>query len=178
MGFDIENPGIHAGANVVSATTNVPLDRLITKINNLKGAADVENETWQRIAQFMGYNRWDLGMDKPEAVVKVKEEIKEEKKIISKEKAKVKKEEKKKIEQQEKIEEGEKKQEQEKKEGKQVTCLVCKLPIAKGKKYCTIHEKKEQNETGKKTQCKKIKKDGKKCKMKTSNKSGYCYYHD
>ena len=73
---------------------------------------------------------------------------------------------------------GKKKQEEEKKEGKQVTCLVCKLPIVEGKKYCTIHEKKEQNETGKKAQCKKIKKDGKKCKMKTSNKSGLCYYHD
>ena len=55
---------------------------------------------------------------------------------------------------------------------------MCKLPIVEGKKYCTIHEKKEQNETGKKAQCKKIKKDGKKCKMQTSNKSGLCYYHD
>ena len=31
---------------------------------------------------------------------------------------------------------------------------------------------------GKKKQCNKIKSNGEKCKMKTSNKSGYCYYHD
>ena len=61
---------------------------------------------------------------------------------------------------------------------KQITCLICKLPIAEGKKYCTIHEKVEQNETGEKTQCKKIKSNDKQCKMKTSSKSGYCYYHD
>ena len=75
MGFDIENPGIYAGANIVSATTNVPLDRLVTKINNIKGAMDVENEAWQRIAMMMGYNRWDLGMDKPVAIQEIKKEI-------------------------------------------------------------------------------------------------------
>ena len=31
---------------------------------------------------------------------------------------------------------------------------------------------------GKKVQCKKIKSDKKRCKVKTSSKSGYCYYHD
>jgi predicted kinase len=178
MGMDIENPGLYAAANVVSATTNVPLDRLVTKVNNLKGAIDAENETWQRIALFMGYNRWDLGMDKPKAVIEAKKVVKEKKKVIAKAKRKVKQEEEKKIELQEKKKEGEKKQEQEKKEGKQITCLICKLPIAEGKKYCTIHEKVEQNETGEKTQCKKIKSNDKQCKMKTSSKSGYCYYHD
>ena len=44
MGFDIENPGLYAAGNVVSAITNVPLDRLVTKVNNLKGAVDTENE--------------------------------------------------------------------------------------------------------------------------------------
>ena len=71
MGWDIENPGMYAVANVVSALTNVPLDRLITKINNLKGAVDVDNANWQRIAQFMGYNRCDLGMGKPEDIVEL-----------------------------------------------------------------------------------------------------------
>ena len=36
---------------------------------------------------------------------------------------------------------------------------------------CTVHEKAEQNETGTKSQCKKIKKGGKRCGMQTSNKS-------
>jgi len=43
---------------------------------------------------------------------------------------------------------------------------------------CTVHEKAEQNESGKKTQCTHIKSSGKRCGMKTSSKSGLCYYHD
>ena len=54
----------------------------------------------------------------------------------------------------------------------------CSNPVVAGKSFCTVHEKVEQNETGKKSQCKKIKEGGKRCKMQTSNKSGYCYYHD
>ena len=59
-----------------------------------------------------------------------------------------------------------------------MTCLVCKLPVEKGKKYCTIHEKAEQRKDGKKRQCRKRKANGKRCGMQTASKSGYCYYHD
>ena len=175
--FDLDNPVWDAVGNVVSSGTNVPLDRLVNKTKNVREALNEDNETWQRIALMLGWNRWDLDV-KSDKVEQVKTIVKEKKKAISKEKARVKREEKKKIELQEKKEEGEKKQEQERKEGKQVTCLVCKLPIVEGKKYCTIHEQKEQNETGKKAQCKKVKSDKTRCKMQTSNKSGLCYYHD
>ena len=189
MGLDIENPGIYAGAKVVSALTNVPLDRLVTKMNNVKGAIDVENETWRRIAMMMGYSRWDLGMGKPETVEKIKTEIKEEKKVITKEKQRVKKEEKKieKEKENKKIEEGFKEdQKREIKAGNQnVKCIAvnklgkrCKTKIKEGKSYCTIHEKTPQNLMGGKSQCKKIKKGGKRCGMQTANKSGFCYYHD
>ena len=81
-----------------------------------------------------------------------------------------------------KEQEGIKRQEQQKKEGKTVTCLVCKLPIVAGKKYCTVHEKVKQRKDGAKVQCKKMKQIAKKrteqCGVMTSNKSGYCYYHD
>ena len=181
MGLDIENPGIHAGAKVIAATTNVPLDRLITKVNNIKGAMDVENEAWQRIAMMMGYNRWDLGMDKPEAVEEVKAEIKEEKKIESKKKAKIKKEIKKKEKEEENKAVIEENKEKSKKDG---VCSAiskggtrCKSKAINGG-MCTVHEKAEQNETGKKSQCKKRKSNNKRCGMQTSNKSGYCYYHD
>jgi hypothetical protein len=190
MGWDIENPGLHSAANVVSATTNIPLDRLVTKINNLKGAMDAENETWQRIAQFMGYNRWDLGMDKPKAVIEAKEIVKEKKKKISKEKAKI-KEADKQAELQSKIN----KQIEQEKELQEKGLLVdpkcsfvsskgsrCKISVANAGDKCTVHEKKEQNKTGEKTQCKFMKQVTKKrkerCGMQTSNKSGYCYYHD
>jgi hypothetical protein len=181
MGADIENPGLYAGSKVVSALTNVPLDRLVNKVNNIKGALDVENETWQRISMMMGYSRWDMGMDKPEKVEVIKEEIKQEKKVIAKEKAVIKREENKKKKEKENeavIEENKKKS---KKDG---ICSAiskggqrCKSK-AVGGGMCTVHEKAEQNVMGVKSRCKKIKDGGKQCGMQTSSKSGFCYYHD
>ena len=66
MGMDIDNPAFLAVANVISATTNIPTDRVIMKINNLRASADANNETWQRIAMFMGWNTWDVGVENPE----------------------------------------------------------------------------------------------------------------
>ena len=58
----------------------------------------------------------------------------------------------------------------------------CKTTIEPGSSYCTIHIKVEQSESGKKVQCKYMKKVSKKkrkqCGMMTNSKSGYCYYHD
>jgi hypothetical protein len=180
-GFTLDNPIWSAIGNVIEGVTNLPLGRLSNKMLNLDNALDSNNEWWQRIALVMGWNTWDLGI-KDKDIEAIKEEIKTEKKEAKAEKRKSEKEQKKKEEEKKKIEEGKKKQAQEKKEKKQVTCLICKLPVAKGKKYCTVHEKKEQRDDGKKTQCKHIKNKGKKnekrCGMKTSNKSGYCYYHD
>ena len=44
--------------------------------------------------------------------------------------------------------------------------------------FCTIHEKVESRKDGKQVQCSATKSNGKRCKMKTTNKSGRCYYHD
>jgi len=65
-GFHISNPAYQAIGNVVSGVTNVPLDRLFNKINNLRAASNNENETWQRIANVMGWNTWDIGSKLPE----------------------------------------------------------------------------------------------------------------
>ena len=35
MGLDINNPALEAIANVVSGTTNVPLDRALHNVNNV-----------------------------------------------------------------------------------------------------------------------------------------------
>ena len=73
-------------------------------------------------------------------------------------------------------------QKEEKKEGKVSTCAAvnkrnerCKNKPVNGT-YCTIHVNFEQGTT--EVQCKKIKSDKKRCKMKTKAKSGLCYYHD
>jgi hypothetical protein len=176
--FDIENPQWSANTSYIEALTNVPVNRLYNKTLNVRQSLNNQHDAYQRVLMFSGWSQWNLGIGDSEKITEVKETVKKKKKIESKEKAKIKREEKKKIDLKEKEAEGVEKQKKEKKEGKEVTCLVCKLPIVRGKKYCTIHEKKEQNKSGKKKQCRKYKKDGGRCKVETSNKSGYCYYHD
>jgi chloramphenicol 3-O-phosphotransferase len=61
-GFSLDNPAYLAGGQVISAATNVPLDRLIKKINNIDAALGENVEEWQRIALLAGWNEWNLGM--------------------------------------------------------------------------------------------------------------------
>ena len=187
MGFDIDNPAVSMGANLLSAGLNIPADRLLLKINNLRDASNSDYETWQRIALLTGINRWSLGLGKREAVEEAKEKVKKEKEVIRKEEQKIKKEKKKKEKEKEEekvIEDNIEKQKKEKKEGKkEIKCAAvsksgkrCKTNIEPGSVYCTVHVKVEQGT--KEVQCKKIKSNKKRCKMKTKAKSGYCYYHD
>ena len=50
-------------AKVISATSNVPLDRLYSKINNLKAAASDEAEAWQSLAMILGWPEWQIMED-------------------------------------------------------------------------------------------------------------------
>ena len=59
-GFALDNPAYLAAAKVVSATTNIPLDRVLLKYENLEGALDEENDWWQRIAMAGGWPKWSL----------------------------------------------------------------------------------------------------------------------
>ena len=59
-GFSLDNPAYESLAKVITAATNVPIDRLFSKVNNIKGALDEENETWQSIAMVMGWPGWQI----------------------------------------------------------------------------------------------------------------------
>ena len=61
-GISLENPAFYAGGQVVSALTNVPLDRAIKKADNLRVAVDGDTKLWQSIALALGYSQWDLGL--------------------------------------------------------------------------------------------------------------------
>jgi hypothetical protein len=61
-GFHIDNPSMLAVGQLVSAFTNVPLDRAMRKIMNIRQAVDSETELWQSIALLMGYSGWQLGL--------------------------------------------------------------------------------------------------------------------
>ena len=78
MGFDIDNPAYESVANLVSGTTNVPLDRVISNNNNLRAAMDKNNAAWQRLATLMGWNAWSVDIPNRE-VEGVKADIKKRK---------------------------------------------------------------------------------------------------
>jgi len=64
LGIDIDNPAALATGQVLSAVANLPADRAILKMQNVKGALDTEHEAWQRIAMGLGFADWQLGIDK------------------------------------------------------------------------------------------------------------------
>jgi hypothetical protein len=59
-GFSLDNPAYLAGAQVLSAGANIPLDRLIKKGNNIADAVSDESEYWQKIALLGGWSMWEL----------------------------------------------------------------------------------------------------------------------
>ena len=62
-GFAIDNPALQASANVISAATNIPIDRLVRKANNINTAVSQDLELWERFALLGGWQDWELGID-------------------------------------------------------------------------------------------------------------------
>ena len=61
-GFGLDNPGYEAVANLTTAATNIPIDRVIRDVNNAKAVLDNNNAAWQRIAIAFGWNTWNVGV--------------------------------------------------------------------------------------------------------------------
>ena len=85
-GLSLDNPAYLAGSQVVSALTNIPLDRAIKKANNVVQATSQDLETWERIGLLGGWQDWELGIDKEDKKPKIKTRStkKVRKKIIKK----------------------------------------------------------------------------------------------
>ena len=62
--FNINNPAYEAAAKVIASTTNVPLDRIYQKVENIKGALNDDNENWKRLAMGLGWPEWQLMSEK------------------------------------------------------------------------------------------------------------------
>ena len=86
--LDTKNPIYSIGAPIIEATLNIPLDRLLTKTNNLKEALDSSNASWQRIGTALGWSAWSLGIDTRDEVKDVIKEGKEKGLIKGESKAK------------------------------------------------------------------------------------------
>ena len=67
-GFALDNPAYEAAAKVVSATTNIPVDRVINKANNIEAALNEDLELWKRVAMLAGWPQWQLEDPKTPAV--------------------------------------------------------------------------------------------------------------
>jgi hypothetical protein len=90
MGLHIDNPAIDATANVIEATTNIPVARVNQKIDNLREVMDERNQWWQRVMSLLGYAKYDVGAE-TEAVEEAKKRIDQRKKEEKKKKSKSKK---------------------------------------------------------------------------------------
>jgi hypothetical protein len=80
-GFSLDNPAFEAVGKAVSATTNIPLDRVVRKLDNITYPMRHDTEFWQTIALYLGWGQWELGLKD----VKKREKEKPDFKTMSKE---------------------------------------------------------------------------------------------
>jgi hypothetical protein len=82
-------PMYGVSGKLVESFTNVPMDRLVTKIENASQAMNTQNEAWQRVMVGLGWSPYSIGIEESagdQAIrTKAKEIRKEEGKIKAKE---------------------------------------------------------------------------------------------
>jgi hypothetical protein len=81
------SPSYGVAGKLVEATTNVPMDRLVTKINNASEALNSQNTAMQRIMVGLGWSPYSAGIEDSAGDKKIREEAKAKRKIGGKIKA-------------------------------------------------------------------------------------------
>jgi hypothetical protein len=61
-GLSLDNPAFEAVGKGVSALTNVPLDRVVRKLDNISYPMRHDVEFWQAAALALGWGQWELGL--------------------------------------------------------------------------------------------------------------------
>ena len=61
-GFSLDNPAYLAGAQIVTGLTNIPLDRVMKKLNSMRGIVNEQSALWQKVALGLGWSTWDVGL--------------------------------------------------------------------------------------------------------------------
>ena len=94
-GWDIMQDGrVHLGpmygvtGKLVEATTNLPMDRLVNKIENISQAMNSENQAWQRVAVGVGFTPYSVGIEESKGDEKIRAKAKETRAVEGKVKAK------------------------------------------------------------------------------------------
>jgi hypothetical protein len=62
-GWNLDNPAYLASANVIEAATNIPIARMIRKMENIQDAMDEDRAMWMKLALLAGYASWELEPD-------------------------------------------------------------------------------------------------------------------
>jgi len=63
-GFSIDNPAVLAGAQMLNTITNIPLDRLIQKVENMREVFAEDTEAWEAAFIVAGWPAWDVKKNK------------------------------------------------------------------------------------------------------------------
>ena len=71
-GFSLDNPAYMAGANIISAGFNVPLDRVVKKVSNIAASTQEDISPLERSMLIAGWSEWELGIQKPKPKKKKK----------------------------------------------------------------------------------------------------------
>ena len=82
------SPSYGVTGKIVEAFTNVPMDRLVTKVNNASEALNSQNTAMQRIMVGLGWSPYSAGIEDSAGDKKIREEAKAKRKIEGVEKAK------------------------------------------------------------------------------------------
>jgi hypothetical protein len=83
-GLSLDNPANMAIAQLISAGTNVPLDRVVRLFDNYRAAVAEDTEAWQRVALVLGWGTWELNMEDDNEGLGIKNKKLEHKKFQKK----------------------------------------------------------------------------------------------
>jgi len=73
--FDIDNPQWSAYTNYIEGITNLPVNRLYNKVQNVRQSLDNQNSAFHRVLMFLGWSQYNLGIENKK-VEGVKEKVK------------------------------------------------------------------------------------------------------
>ena len=82
------SPNYEIAGSLIEGTTNIPMNRLVSKVENMSEALDSRNATWQRVASALGWKPYAIGVPNEEQDL-IKAGAKVRKKAEGLEKAKI-----------------------------------------------------------------------------------------
>ena len=78
-GFSLDNPALLAGASILNAFTNIPLDRAVRKYNNISSSFNNDHGLPIRVMTALGWSERDFGVEDWQIEQREKERIKKAK---------------------------------------------------------------------------------------------------